>query len=512
MNHLLKNEFVQVICHPQKGDWEIIFTKPNVFLQAITSYADIDGDRIYTFSSGVKNRCETIRGTDNLGPYQSLILYSRCEKPEIEMQTSINCYHRKKGGVLISTRILNRSAASKIKVGRVGSFFVKADGQTCLDLNGSFNRYKIYIDSGSGLRALVRNLVYDPLDRRYEREMGNTAYQDWVEGDNQHRSMGTCAIFNPETSRGLIISFITFEKARCEIKTEYSEKRVESISGECEFAGYELGIGKELESERLWICGTRAPLLSLEEYGAVVKEYNRVRIKNAPVGWCSWYPKEYRDNISEEKVLANARAIKKHLSGFGIKWIQIDYGWFDRNIPGEYEKKNKRFPHGIAWLGRELKKLGFELGLWFCPSVVTEESDFFKKHPTALLCDKKGHPAPRHLSNWSWKPGGRTYDLDPTHPTARKFLTNIFNRAVREWGCTYFKNDFLEQTSRVFVEHRDKKIIKGLETYRKLLKIIRETVGGKAFIYGCSNLSNGSLSLVDSTKTAPDIGVSKESP
>ena len=498
-------------CNPKKGGWEIIFTKPEIFLRSISSYAEINGDRIYTFSPWVENRCETNRGTDNLGPYQSLILHSRCEKLGIEIQTSINCYHQKKGGVLMNARVLNCSASSTIKVGRVGVFFIKSEKCTCLELGGNFNRYRIYIDSGSSLRALVRNLAYDPLVRRYEREMENTSYQDWVEGDNQHRSMGTCAIFNPETSRGLIISFITFEKSRCEIKTEYSEKKVESISGECEFAGYELEPGKKLNSEWLWLCGTQEPIRSLEEYGATVKEYNRLKIKDAPVGWCSWYPKGYRDNISEKKILANARAIKKHLAGFGIKWIQLDYGWFDRNIPGEYKKKNKNFPRGIAWLGRELRKLGFELGLWFCPSVVTEESSFFKKHPEALLHDKKGQPVPRHLSSWTWKPGGRTYDLDPTHPAAKKFLTRTFYRAVHKYRCSYFKNDFLEQVSRIFVEHRDKKIIKGLETYRKLLQIVRNAAGKEAFIYGCSNLSNGSLGLVDSTKTAPDIGVSKKS-
>ncbi len=505
----ISNRSVKVFGNAKDGLYNLEFHETSIpgRFQEICSFADINRKRFFTDDANLRRTVKVRKIEDHFGRGEEWGLVSCLSQPRVEIKTTARIYDNV-DGVLLETAVVNRSRSRVIEVGRISPFFIRSKGFPCLDLGGDFEDYKILVDSGSMLRLLVRNLSYDPLKRRYERELGNTAFQDWVEADNQHRSMGICAFFNPKTKNAFIVSFLTFNRARSEIKTEYDPGLVQSVSCESNFVDYELQPGQEIKSELLWISYVHDPLVGLETYAAAVKKFNRIKIKKAPVGWCSWYPKGYREKITEQKILNNARVISKHFSGFGIKWIQIDYGWNANKTPGEWLKASKDFPHGLKWLGRELQKLGFEMGLWYCPGLVTEHSAVFRKHPGWMLHDRQGSPALRHLDEWGWKPGGKTYDLDPTSPPVRNYLKKVFQQGIF-WGSTFFKNDFLEQTSRTFVEHYDKKVVKGYETYRSLLKIIRKTVGPKVFLLGCSNLTNASLGLVDANRVTPDVGVSK---
>jgi len=502
----IENSCAVVTCSRRKGTWDVRFQNESLGFKSARSYADIDGQRICTSDRTMRHTLKTKAIADRLGKGRRIIQRSRKPGLAADLETSLTLYDGV-NAVVATARIRNRGRRP-IRVDWLSAFHVQSAGSTCLDLGGDYDDDRVLVDSGCMGFTGVRKLNFSLVDRRFDREAFSGVFNDRVEGDNEHRSMGICAFFNPVSAGGFVVSFLSFNEARSEIRTAYGRGRVERISARSDFAGFDLQPGKSVCCDPLWIAPTRQPLDSLEEYAGRVRKYNRIRIKPNPVAWCSWYPKGYRDRITEAVVLANAKAIRKHLKGFPVTWIQIDLGWFDRNIPGEYKRANKRFPHGIKWMARELRKLGFELGLWYCPNVVTDSARFFKRTPQALLSDSNGNPAPRGLKPWTWEPHGQTYDVDPTHPEGRRFLTETFRDALAR-GSTYFKNDFLEQVARTYVEHYDKKVPKGYATYRRMLKIIRDTVGDKGFVLACSCLSNANAGLVDAALIAPDIGVDR---
>ena len=501
------NAFARVRCDVERGKWEVSFARGGLGFRDVRAYADINRRRRYTTDAGMRHSVRTRPMRDRFGRGRQLVLVSRPGGRGVEIHTMLTIYDTT-DAVLSTVKIVNKSSGP-VEIGSVSGFFIESGAAPCLDLGGDFADYRIFLDDGCMARAVVRKLRYPMIERRYHREAHSGVFNDWVEGDHEHRAMGICAFFNPAASKGLVVSFLSFAKARSEIRTEFLADRAERILAEEDFVDFKLGRGRHVECDPLWIAATDAPLDAMEDYARHVKQWNRVKIKEAPTGFCSWYPKGFRDHITEAKILKAARAIRRHFDGFGIRWIQLDLGWFDGNIPGEYTRPNKAFPHGMKWLARELKKLGFELGLWYCPNTVSEYASIFKRSPQLCLQDGVGKPAPRHLGQWTWAPHGHTYDLDPTRPEVKRFLERTYKRALA-WGCTYFKNDFLEQVGRTYVEHSDGKVVKGVETYRRLLKIIKDAVKDRAYVLGCSCLTSANVGLVDGCRIAADIGVGRK--
>lgn len=105
------------------------------------------------------------------------------------------------------------------------------------------------------------------------------------------------------------------------------------------------------------------PYRLLDDYADRVAAAYKVKDIPKPfVNWCSWYP--HRLGVSEEKVLANARAAKgRRLDELGLRFMQVDLGWQKNNIPTFFEE-NERFGHGLKWLSERLGALGLGLGAW----------------------------------------------------------------------------------------------------------------------------------------------------
>ena len=82
------------------------------------------------------------------------------------------------------------------------------------------------------------------------------------------------------------------------------------------------------------------------------------------MGWSTW--NQYRQDISEELVLKNAKLMKeKGLLEAGYKYINLDDCWQQsrRGSDGKLQFDTGRFPNG-AGIARQLNALGFKAGIY----------------------------------------------------------------------------------------------------------------------------------------------------
>ena len=91
-------------------------------------------------------------------------------------------------------------------------------------------------------------------------------------------------------------------------------------------------------------------------------------------------------DVSEEKVLALAdRAMD-----LGLDMLVLDDGWFagrndDTTSLGDWVADEEKFPKGIPYLAKEVKKKGLKFGLWFEPEMVNPQSQLYRDHPDWIL-------------------------------------------------------------------------------------------------------------------------------
>ncbi len=76
----------------------------------------------------------------------------------------------------------------------------------------------------------------------------------------------------------------------------------------------------------------------------------------------------------------------------GCELFVLDDGWFgqrnnDRAGLGDYTVNRKKLPQGLEGLGKKLRELGLEFGLWFEPESVNPDSDLYRAHPDWALTD-----------------------------------------------------------------------------------------------------------------------------
>ncbi|WCL48235.1 glycoside hydrolase family 36 protein [Leptospira sp. GIMC2001] len=197
--------------------------------------------------------------------------------------------------------------------------------------------------------------------------------------------------------------------------------------------------------------------------------------KKVPTGWCSWY--YYYTDITEKIILDNLKDIKD--KNIPIQFFQVDDG-YQRTI-GDWLTTNEKFPAGMKIIADEIKREGYQPGIWLAPFLVRKESEFYNKYPEAVLKDENGDPVPA-LWNPLW---GKdyTYCLDLTHPKSLEFLTQVFKTITKDWGYPYLKLDFLYAGLLPGVVYNPN--ITPQARYQNALKLIRKVVGKDTFLLGC---------------------------
>lgn len=174
---------------------------------------------------------------------------------------------------------------------------------------------------------------------------------------------------------------------------------------------------------------------------------DKSRLPFAPTGWMSW--NTYFDQAGETENLNEARIGATFLKPYGLRIWSIE-SWQDNSASQPVSQFHhltlrpylRQFPHGMKWLAREIRRLGFQPGIWTVP-FGTGDAEFYRRHQRWFL----HHPDGRPMSNWC----GR-YVLDPSQPAVRRHMAET-HRRMAEWGYGFFKIDGMFGGSRHYSAH-----------------------------------------------------------
>lgn len=258
----------------------------------------------------------------------------------------------------------------------------------------------------------------------------------------------------------------------------------------------------QMAAEPLLIGFEPDPLLALEQYAKEVWATNKPPIrKDTVLGWLSWYCSRLK--MTEQFVIDNAQVVADRFRAYGVDTMQVDHGWEHRDIVGHWVE-NRRFPHGMKWLGEELQKRGVKLGIWMAAACVSEYAPFYQEHPDALIHKADGTIWP-YVERWTWAPHGRVFCLDPTHPAAQEHYRKSLG-GLMEAGCRYYKVDFIGSSSRPAGVFHDPDRPRGYPMARYEMQQIRQAIGPDSWLRYCSSPSNVYCGIVNIGGATMDIG------
>jgi alpha-galactosidase len=232
---------------------------------------------------------------------------------------------------------------------------------------------------------------------------------------------------------------------------------------------------------------------------------------NRITGWCSWY--SLYNSISEPVILEHLRAAARFRDNYHVPFevFQIDDGFTPEM--GDWLDVKPQFPRGMAPLLRDIAAAGFVPGLWIAPFMVGNRSQLYAAHPDWVVTDRAtGQPlAPmKFYGEFRWhKRSEEYYILDITVPAAEAYIRNVFRVWTREWGCRYFKTDFMyfgsEYGPDQAVWHEPG--LSRMENWMRMARLIREEIGDSLWL-GCGGPIWAPIGLMDSVRIGRDIGVS----
>jgi alpha-galactosidase len=227
-------------------------------------------------------------------------------------------------------------------------------------------------------------------------------------------------------------------------------------------------------------------------------------------GWCSWY--NLYAAIDEAAILdhlvAAARFRDAHQVPLDV--FQIDDGFTPEM--GDWLDVKPQFPRGMAPVLADIAGAGFTPGLWIAPFMVGNRSRLFAEHPDWLVADREtGEPIVqmKFYGEFRWHKRSEEYHiLDVTHPEAEAWIRQVFRTWRRDWGCGYFKTDFMLFGS----EHGPDTArwhepgLSRIAIWRRMASLIREEIGDALWL-GCGSPLWASVGLVDAIRIGRDIGV-----
>lgn len=218
------------------------------------------------------------------------------------------------------------------------------------------------------------------------------------------------------------------------------------------------------------------------EVSSVQKEWENV------IGWGSW--DYYFSSIDEAAVRENTDFIARDdFLSSKIKYIAIDDGW--QQAKGDWQE-GCRFRGGLKKTADYIKEKGFEAGIWTAPTKIQPQAGTVMRRNDFLVRNSYGDP-------FIWE---FDYVLDPTHPDGEKFLREIYTY-LKECGFSYYKIDFISniiQCDRFYDSSCGH-----FDVLKRLIDIIRDCVGEKSHIMGCSLPYVYGGEGIDSRRTSLDI-------
>ncbi len=264
--------------------------------------------------------------------------------------------------------------------------------------------------------------------------------------------------------------------------------------------GARLDPGKTMETD--WAClyflhlDTSDPLGPYLE--AVARENQLPAARRTPAGWCSWYgysSPASQGTITAEALRENLGAMERLRGRLPLEILQVDDGYQEKT--GDWLATRAGFPEGMAPLAREIRRAGFTPGLWLAPFIVHPKSRLAHDHPDWLL--RRGLFR-RANAGYFWN--SFTTALDLTHGGALEYVQEVVHAAVREWGYSYLKLDFLYAAA--LPGRRRDPTRTGAQVLRKGLEALRQAAGEETFLLGCACPLGTAIGLVDGMRIGTD--------
>jgi hypothetical protein len=262
-------------------------------------------------------------------------------------------------------------------------------------------------------------------------------------------------------------------------------------------------------------------LLAGAEVEAALRQWARQVAQASPLkprthqpritGWCSWY--SLYSSISEPVLLEHLRAAARFRDQYRVpfRFFQIDDGFVPEM--GDWLEARPQFPRGIAPLLAEIRAGGFVPGLWIAPFMVGNRSRLYADHPDWVVTERNGGKPltpMKFYGEFRWhKRSEEYYILDITHPEAEKWLRGVFRVWAREWGCGYFKTDFMYFGSEYGPSQArwHQPGLSRMQIWMRMARLIREEIGDAVWL-GCGGPIWAPVGLMDAVRIGRDIGVS----
>ena len=227
-------------------------------------------------------------------------------------------------------------------------------------------------------------------------------------------------------------------------------------------------------------------------------------------GWCSWYnlyaaidEAVIREHLAAAQEVARADSLP-------MRVFQIDDGFTPEM--GDWLEVKPQFPRGMKPILDEIRDAGFLPGLWIAPFLVGNRSRLYREHPDWVVRDAAtGGPLATmtFYGEFRWhKRSEEYYVLDVTNPEAEAYLRHAFRTWREDWGCGYFKTDFMHAGS-AYGPDRAAWHLQGLtriEVWMRMARLIREEIGEAVWL-GCGCPLWAPAGLVDAVRIGRDMGV-----
>ncbi len=146
--------------------------------------------------------------------------------------------------------------------------------------------------------------------------------------------------------------------------------------------------------------------------------------------YSTWYA--FHQNITDKEIEAECAEAAK----LGMKVVIVDDGWQtdDNNrgyaYTGDWEVSKRRFPDMARHVAK-IHALGMKYMVWYGVPMIGVKSKNYERFKGKYL--------------WSNPDGRNRYNcLDPRFPEVRKFICDIYVRAMKEWKIDGLKLDFID--------------------------------------------------------------------
>lgn len=346
------------------------------------------------------------------------------------------------------------------------------------------------------------------------------------------RGVGSQLIYNPESRKSLFFGALTSarfltilylgEKPGAQNRSNINSYRIDSTgTTEIQASDPESGLRKgpaenlielslpvspagTISSERLMFAVGNDYYRQLDNYGAAIRvlQHSRISPDNL-LGWWSWTA--YYARISEGNLWTNAQWLAEHLKNLGYDYFHLDLGY--GYARGEYDTPNaSKFPRGMVPLTHKVCRLGLKMGFWTAPFEVSDRAWVYQQHKDWLVHNAQGEPIRIGENDEDGKE--ILFVLDSTNPAAQEYLRHTYRTLVKNWGATYIKLDFMDNTAIEGKYYRPNTT--ALEAQRIGLQVIRQAVGEHVLLDKDGSPMLNPVGIVDDGRVSQDTGHSFE--